>query len=102
MLLLALLAVVAALPLLCSAAPIHGKRSFEAGPLISSNFPDPSYILVDGTYYAFGSNNGDIKVQIATSTDFQSWSIVDADALPATGSWSDGSNVWAPNVIQLV
>ena len=79
------------------------RQDIEAGPLISSNFPDPSYMEANGVYYAFGTNNGAQHVPVATSSDFQTWTIADGvDALPTAGSWSDGNNVWAPDVSQLV
>lgn len=98
-----LLATGGILPLLSFASPVSKRQSFESGPLIATNFPDPSYIQVNGTYYAFSTNSGGSNVPIATSTDFQNWSVVSgADALPTTGSWSDGTNVWAPMVVQVV
>ena len=78
-----------------------------AGPHISTNFPDPAIIHVDGTSYAFATNNrqpapNHINVQVATSTDNQTWTIVDGhDALPNVGSWETGAGVWAPDVVQL-
>ncbi|KAJ9628489.1 hypothetical protein H2203_002388 [Taxawa tesnikishii (nom. ined.)] len=64
----------------------------ESGPVISTNFPDPSIIKV-GT----------------TSTDFSSWTLLTnsdgswKDALPTLPSWvpSDNYNTWAPDVRQL-
>lgn len=98
--LLSLFAVAAALPCLF-AAPLE-QRTFESGPLLSQNFPDPSYIQINETYYAFSTNNDGINVPIATSTDFQTWTTLDDDALHTVGSWSNGSEVWAPNVVQVV
>ena len=78
------------------------------GPLVESNFPDPAVIYLDGVSYAFATNNrgvGDdmIHIQMATSTDNQTWTIMDHhDALPQVGAWETGARVWAPDVIQLV
>ena len=78
------------------------------GPHISSNFPDPAVIYVDGVSYAFATNNRQpapdrINIQVATSTDNQTWTLVDGhDALPGLGSWETGAGVWAPDVVQLV
>ncbi|KAF2085715.1 glycoside hydrolase family 43 protein [Saccharata proteae CBS 121410] len=85
------------------AAPL-GKRS-ESGPVISSNFPDPSIIKVGDTWYAFGTNvddNAAPHVQIATSTDFNSWTLTGDDALPNVPGWVYGDEpaIWAPDVIQ--
>ncbi|KAF2145987.1 glycoside hydrolase family 43 protein [Aplosporella prunicola CBS 121167] len=79
------------------------KRSVN-GPVISSDFPDPSIRRVGDTWYAFGTtvNNGAIHVQIAKSSDFQSWTVTGKDALPNLPSWvyKDKPLVWAPDVIQ--
>lgn len=89
---------------------IHwSKMTFKtvAGPVITQNFPDPSIIEVNGTYYAFATNNkGEkdsmIHIQVATSTDFKKWAVTGEDALPTVGAWSVGHRVWAPDVVQLV
>ena len=83
-----------------SQAPVT-KRAFSNGPVITSNFPDPAFINVGGTYYAFATSNGAQNVQIATSPDFNSWAVTGNDALPTIPSWSTG-DVWAPDVVQLV
>lgn len=88
---------------LVSAAPLE-KRA-PSGPVISSNFPDPSIIKVGGTWYSFGTNLGDSTVphvQIATSTDFKTWTLTGDDALPNLPAWvaTGTPAVWAPDVIQ--
>lgn len=95
--LLAILSYVSAMP--------HQKRS-STGPVISSNFQDPSVIDVDGTYYAYSGPNGNppVHVQLATSSDFENWQLVPGyDVLPTVGSWAASTpRVWAPDVVQLV
>lgn len=99
-----LLNAAALLPFLVSpsiAAPLS-KRSI-AGPVIQVNFPDPSIIQVGSTYYAFATNNGAQHIPYASSTDFNSWTVATGqDALPSVGAWSNGNNVWAPDVLQVV
>ncbi|KAL9072228.1 MAG: hypothetical protein Q9161_003701 [Pseudevernia consocians] len=82
-----------------SQAPLT-QRAFSNGPVITSNFPDPAFINVGGTYYAFATSNGAQNVQIATSPDFNTWTVTGSDALPTIPSWSTG-DVWAPDVLQL-
>lgn len=82
------------------AAPLS-KRSI-VGPVIQSNFPDPAVIQVGSTYYAFATNSGGHHIPYATSSDFSSWAVAAGDALPSVGAWSNGNNVWAPDVIQVV
>jgi len=78
------------------------------GPLVETNFPDPAVIHVGGISYAFATNNRGvgadmIHVQIATSTDNLTWTLMDHhDALPQVGVWETGARVWAPDVVQLV
>ena len=83
-----------------SQAPVR-KRAFSNGPVILSNFPDPAFINVGGTYYAFATNNGVVNVPFATSPDFDTWTVTGKDALPTLPSWGTG-NVWAPDVVQVV
>ena len=78
------------------------------GPHISTNFPDPAIIYVDGVSYAFATNNrqpapNHINIQVATSTDNQTWTLLEGhDALPNLGAWEIGAGVWAPDVVQVV
>ncbi|RLL94793.1 hypothetical protein CFD26_103344 [Aspergillus turcosus] len=83
---------------------LHLSSTFASiiGPVITANFPDPSVIQVeDGDWYAFATNNGVYNVQIATSHDFENWTVLNQDALPDAGVWSDGTNVWAPDVREI-
>lgn len=90
-----------------SAAPVT-KRSVN-GPAITSDFPDPSIIQVDGAWYAFGTSSvydyTNVHVQFATSSDFKNWDLqAGQDAMPDLPAWVDASKpeVWAPDVNQLV
>ncbi|RMD43512.1 hypothetical protein DV735_g1648, partial [Chaetothyriales sp. CBS 134920] len=76
------------------------------GPLITANFPDPAIIRDNGVSYAFATNNrgagdGLRHVQIATSTDEKSWTLLPEDALPVVGAWQTGARVWAPDVVRV-
>ena len=82
------------------------KRSTN-GPVISTNFQDPSIIQVGETWYGFAGANGNptgINVQVATSADFETWTLAEGyDALPVLGAWAGNpGHVWAPDVAQLV
>jgi len=94
---LGLLAPILALPIT--------KREIQ-GPVITSDFPDPSIIKVGDTWYAFGTQSvfdyTDIRVQLATSTDFNTWTVTGNDAMGTLGGWVDQAQplVWAPDVYQ--
>ncbi|RMZ83538.1 hypothetical protein DV738_g1085, partial [Chaetothyriales sp. CBS 135597] len=76
------------------------------GPLVTSNFPDPAITRDNGVSYAFATNNrgagGVLRhVQIATSTDDKTWTLLTQDALPVLGAWQTGARVWAPDVVRV-
>jgi beta-xylosidase len=80
--------------------------SLKAGPVISTNFQDPSLFQLNGTWYAFAGANGNppnINVQMATSPNFSTWTVVKGyDAVPTLGSWATNpGHLWSPDVNQL-
>jgi beta-xylosidase len=85
------------------------KRNPSLTPALNGmNFPDPSIILVDNSWWAFatmGSINGKrVHVQMAHSNDFTNWtSFGQQDALPSLPAWISVNSpaVWAPDVVQL-
>lgn len=92
----------AAISVLATATPI-GKRSISSSPILNVNFPDPAFIQADDTYYAFATNSNGVHVPVATSPDFDTWTLKSGfDALPNYGNWSTGKNIWAPDVVRLV
>lgn len=115
--LLALLPVAIALPTPGFTVKTTGTSHVQLA--INQDFADPS-ILQDGSeWYAFASNNHKtlgnsaavgsgslINVQVATSPDFNSWTVTGTDALPTVGAWanpkagSQGAAVWGPGVIK--
>ncbi|MCJ1419760.1 hypothetical protein MMC32_006116 [Xylographa parallela] len=94
-------------PVTTTKTPGSVVNTWVGGPVVASNFADPAFIEVNGIYYAFATNKyvnphpGQVNIQIAVSTDFSTWNLMDIDALPHVGNWSTGSYVWAPDVVQL-
>jgi len=85
------------------ASLLKGRQSANR-TVIPSNFPDPSIIQVGQTWYAFATAGAGHNVQVATSPDFATWTVLsDANPLTYTGDWAtqDGQ-VWAPDVSELV
>ncbi|WP_225859127.1 family 43 glycosylhydrolase [Streptomyces albicerus] len=78
-----------------SAAAAEGARL-----VLDRDFPDPDVVKAGDTYHAFATNADGKNIQHATSTDLVRWSVADADALPAVGSWAipERTLVWAPEV----
>jgi beta-xylosidase len=77
-----------------------------AGPrlVLDTNFPDPSFVQDgnDDSWYAFGTNGNGKRVQVAHSTDFETWTLLDKEALPTLAGWETEIDHWAPDVVQRV
>jgi beta-xylosidase len=78
-------------------------------PVIRRDFPDPHVINVDGTYFAYATNDGIKNLQVARSEDLVDWEILQ-DALPGLASWSGLTPLfsdaphkatWAPAAAQI-
>jgi hypothetical protein len=73
-------------------------------PAQPGDFPDPSVLLYDGTYYGFSTQNfapagQTINIQMSTSTNGVTWNRINGwDALPTLPSWAEEGNTWAPSV----
>jgi beta-xylosidase len=65
---------------------------------LDRDFADPDVIEVEGTYWAYATQNDEHNVQVATSADLKSWEYVDADALPNLPDWAAPGDTWAPDV----
>ncbi|KAE8351379.1 glycosyl hydrolase [Aspergillus coremiiformis] len=75
----------------------------KMGPVkvLDTDFPDPSFVqAADGTWYAFGSNGNGKRIQIASSPDFKTWTLLDKEALPTLAGWETNIDHWAPDVIR--
>ncbi|KAJ2900981.1 glycoside hydrolase family 43 protein [Zalerion maritima] len=90
-------------PTLATAVPFLTRRIPDINYAASgiNHFPDPSILQVDGVWYAYATTYGGNNVQIATSTDYATWTHLDSDGLPAVGAWADqgAPAVWAPDVV---
>lgn len=93
-----------------------GSDPFVAGEGYRGDFPDPTVLLWDGTYYAYGTRTGGFNLPVLTSTDLSTWTVPapdpvtgSSDAMPDVAVWADwreraGHRValtWAPSVAYL-
>ena len=93
----------------CLSAPQTLFSRSDAQPLMSANFPDPSFIEVDGVSYAFSTQSSGANVPMASGQDLQSIALITdpqgklQDAMPTLPSWTPPGNpsIWAPDVIKL-
>ncbi|KAL2826706.1 glycosyl hydrolase [Aspergillus cavernicola] len=81
-----------------------GYAMAEPIQVLNLSFPDPAVIQTDQGYYAFATQSNNVRVPVARSDDFTSWTLLEGtDALPGPYPWwvqSDDAQVWAPDVIQ--
>jgi beta-xylosidase len=70
--------------------------------VLRSDFADPDVFKAGDTYYAYATNGSGHNVQVASSADLVSWTLM-GDGMPTLPSWAalGGSSVWAPDVIQI-
>jgi len=100
-----LAALVAAVPAVSSIEMATAPAASAAGwgPVHAGDFPDPSVLQWNGSYYAFATQNfaaasQTINIQESTSPDGVHWTQSNADALPQLPSWAEVGNTWSPSV----
>jgi beta-xylosidase len=88
-----------------SSSPLERLETRDAmgiNAAIPQNFPDPSILQdADGIWYSFSTNNkpSGANVPVARApAPSGPWTYLSNDLLPTPGSWSNGQNVWAPDV----
>jgi hypothetical protein len=72
-------------------------------PVHPGDFPDPSVLQYQGSYYAFATQSfasldKTINIQVSTSSDGIHWTQTSTDALPDLPSWAKKGDTWAPSV----
>ncbi|MGK2930360.1 MAG: family 43 glycosylhydrolase [Acidimicrobiales bacterium] len=122
-LVLALLAGVLATVIGSPAGAYPGAPWFEPGKPYDDNFPDPSIVVGDDRYYAYGAPTGGAYLPVMTSTDLVTWTARPAydpgaplnqdpffnDALPYPARWGADRPVggrltkelWAPGAAKI-
>lgn len=68
-------------------------------PALNLDFPDPAITEGPDKWYAFATAGNGKRIQYATAPDPSGpWTYVNRDLLPSPGSWTNGVDVWAPDV----
>ncbi len=87
-------------------SPAPAAVAAIGGPLVDQDFPDPDVVRVGDAWYAYATNEDEVNIQVARSTDLRTWEVLPVDALPDLGPWADPDwyfrpgdrGVWAPDV----
>jgi beta-xylosidase len=93
-LLVALVALLAGFTVTASAA----SGTFSA-PVYAGDFPDPSVLLINGTYWAYATGSAGRNLQVMSSTDLHTWTSP-VDPLPRLPGWASAGRTWAPGVLR--
>lgn len=66
-------------------------------PVYGSSFPDPAVLEVDGTYWAYATNNPAAAMPVLRSPDLVRWDEV-GDGMPHLAPWVEPGRSWAPEI----
>ncbi|HET6965971.1 MAG TPA: glycoside hydrolase family 43 protein [Acidimicrobiales bacterium] len=69
-------------------------------PVYAGDFPDPSLLLSENTYWAYSTGSGGRNLQVMRSPDMRTWSNP-VDPLPTLPAWAGAGRTWAPGVMKI-
>jgi beta-xylosidase len=70
-------------------------RAVLSSPVHRGDFPDPFVLLSGSRYYAYGTQTGDLNVQVMESPDLERWEHR-GEALPELPGWAGTGRTWSP------
>lgn len=83
-----------------SPVPIDPPGYSPVKPVIAGSFADPTVIKAAGTYFAYGTNNADATMPVATApTPTGPWTTSPGDGLARLPAWAAEGWTWAPEVV---
>ncbi|HEV8625351.1 MAG TPA: glycoside hydrolase family 43 protein [Acidimicrobiia bacterium] len=75
----------------------HQRRS--APPVYDGDFPDPFVLVTGDRYFVYGTQTGEMNVQVMESADLDRWEHR-GDALPELPPWAGWGKTWSPAVLR--
>ncbi|XRQ10864.1 family 43 glycosylhydrolase [Actinomadura welshii] len=80
--------------------PVDPPGYSPVEPVLRGAFADPAVIKAEGRYFAYGTNNADATVPVATApSPTGPWREARTDGLPRLPSWAEAGRTWAPEVV---
>lgn len=67
-------------------------------PVHDGDFPDPFVLVAGDRYFAYGTQTGDLNIQVMESADLRRWNHR-GEALPEVPGWAARGLTWAPAVL---
>lgn len=81
-------------------APADPPGYSPVEPVLGASFADPTVIKVGGTYFAYGTNNADAVMPVATApSPTGPWRRSPGDGLAHLPAWAAEGWTWAPEVV---
>ncbi|WP_165975622.1 family 43 glycosylhydrolase [Actinomadura rubrisoli] len=83
-----------------SPEPIDPPGYSPVKPVLGASFADPAAIKVAGTYFAYGTNNANATMPVATApSPTGPWTQAPGDGLARLPEWAAPGWTWAPEVV---
>jgi beta-xylosidase len=64
-------------------------------PVYDGDFPDPFVLVAGERFFAYGTQTGDLNLQVMSSVDLRRWEHL-GEALPELPSWAERGKTWSP------
>ncbi len=80
--------------------PVSPPGYSPVKPVLDQYFADPAVIKAAGTYFAYGTNNADAAMPVATApSPTGPWTRAPGDGLARLPAWATTGRTWAPEVV---
>ena len=77
---------------------LRRERQRPSAPVFGGDFPDPFVLVSGGRYFVYGTQTGDLNVQVMESGDLTRWEHR-GEALPQLPHWAGRGRTWSPAVL---
>src|SRR5258706_4490866 len=78
---------------------LRRERQGPSAPVFDGDFPDPFVLVSGGRYFVYGTQTGDLNVQVMESADLARWEHR-GEALPELPRWAARGRTWSPAVLE--
>ncbi|QXJ23969.1 family 43 glycosylhydrolase [Actinomadura graeca] len=83
-----------------TSGPVSPPGYSPVEPVLDQYFADPAVIKAAGTYFAYGTNNADAAMPVATApSPTGPWTRAPGDGLARLPAWATTGRTWAPEVV---
>jgi beta-xylosidase len=80
-------------------AVLRGQNLPSSTPVFDGDFPDPFVLPIGDRSFVYGTQTGDLNVQVMESADLERWEHR-GEALPELPAWAERGRTWSPAVLR--